>query len=244
MRTELEPAPTRQGSRSRLQRRPRVDRTPATWELVAPRCSVNPACQATRHARRARARTHRGPTRRRPPTAGNLNRSRHRPRPRDQSGAVRQELMTRTTAGREDTNPSRQRGLLGFSGRLSHSPRGLRLCVSSRAPSRAGRSPYNSEPSIEAPDSTTTSRRIFVETPSNHGQSRIPPGGQHAPTPSARSRCLTRQGVKPGPHVVIPAHPRKWGPTLVSVPNPPFLCLRSHEIPADHAFLGCRGYGV
>jgi len=33
------------------------------------------------------------------------------------------------------------------------------------APSRAGRSPYNSEPSIEAPDSTTTSRRIDGETP-------------------------------------------------------------------------------
>ena len=110
------------------------------------------------------------------------------PRPHGPSGAIGQELMTRTTAGREHRNPARQRGLLGLSGRLSHSPGGLRLCVSSRAPSRAGRSPYHSEPSIEEPDSTTTSRRIFGETPAI----------THHPHHQAIPGCASRPAIPSG----------------------------------------------
>jgi hypothetical protein len=56
-------------------------------------------------------------------------------------------------------------GFRGVEGAFVLSRRTIRLCPSSRAPSIAGRSPYHSEPSIEAPDSSTLSRQIKPKTP-------------------------------------------------------------------------------
>ena len=106
--------------------------------------------------------------------------------------------MTRTREDLEHTYLTRQRGLLGFSGHPSHSPGELGLCVSSRAPSRAGRSPYHSEPSIEAPDSTTTSRRIPSETPAitHHPHHQVIPGS--APRPASQAVAYRPRRLSPG----------------------------------------------
>jgi hypothetical protein len=170
-RTQVESAPParRAAGRERLQRRPRVDRAPATRELVAPRARSTHSCRATPQARRARGP---GPSQTNAQTSERWQRTSTdhaiNPRPHGPSGAIGEELMTRAGAGREYKQTSRQRGLLRFSGRLSRSPGGLRLCVSSRAPSRAGRSPYNSEPSIEAPDSTTPSGEFTAKPQQSH----------------------------------------------------------------------------
>ena len=174
------------------------------------------------------------------------------PPPRGPSDAIRQELMTHATPDQEHKQPSRQRGLFGFSGRLSHSPGGLGLCVSSRAPSRAGRSPYNSEPSIEATDSTTTSRRIFGETPAitHHPHQHAIPG--RAPRPAFEAA-----GDPPPRHLPRPAGAqragcngvgggrcyrlRPWSPTQVTGRNLRLLRSRSRDSPATTPFSRSRG---
>ena len=50
-------------------------------------------------------------------------------------------------------------------GRLGALQENVRLCLSSRTPSGAGRSPYRSEPSIEAPDSSTPTRHVKPKPP-------------------------------------------------------------------------------
>ena len=72
--------------------------------------------------------------------------------------------------------------------------------MSSLAPSRAGRSPYNSEPSIEAPDSTTTLRRIGGETPAI----------THHPHQQAIAGCASR-----------PPSQAAGGPAAPTVPGTP-----------------------
>ncbi len=52
----------------------------------------------------------------------------------------------------------------------------LRLCLSPRAPSGAGRSPYHSEPSIEAPDSSTASRQVKPKPPQTRAYQDVRPG--------------------------------------------------------------------
>ena len=160
--------------------------------------------------------------------------------------------MTRTTADREHTHPSRQRGLPGLSERLSHSPAGLRLCVSSRAPSRAGSSPYTSEPSIEAPDSTTTSRRIRGETPAitHHPHHQALAAALRDRHPKRRANPPRRLFLRPaGPHRGGCKDvgggrcwcPRSWPPTLVTGRKPGLLRFRSRFSPAVAQFSRSRG---
>ena len=124
--------------------------------------------------------------------------------------------------------------------------------MSSLAPSRAGRSPYNSEPSIEAPDSTTTSRRIFAETPAitHHPHHQATPGRAPGPASeatgvatasalpwgwrSASGRC---ERVRRGRCYPL----RPWSPTQVTGRNPGQVRFRSRFSPADAHFSRSRG---
>jgi hypothetical protein len=130
--------------------------------------------------------------------------------------------------------------------------RALRLCRSSRPPSGAGRSPYHSEPSIDAPDSTTTSRRIGGETPAitHHPTHEAIPG--RAPRPASEAA-----GEPPAPTVPRPAGAQRAGgngvgggrwwcrrarpPTQVTGRNPLLLRFRSRVSPAITRVSHSRG---
>jgi hypothetical protein len=120
------------------------------------------------------------------------------------------------------------------------------------APSRAGRSPYNSEPSIEAPDSTTTPRRIGGETPAI----------MHYPHHQALPRCASRSASKVAAVDTAPRIPRAcrgvagrvsgrrcgrcccrrpWPPTQVTGRNPLILRFRSGVSAAVVRVLGTGG---
>ena len=132
--------------------------------------------------------------------AENLSRSRRDPRPlRSVRSNQARKPMTRTTSAESTQTRPVNVGFLATQGafRTHQESSGY---VSSRAPSGAGRSPYNSEPSIEARDSTTTLRRIGGETPAI----------THHPHQQAIAGCASR-----------PPSQAAGGPAAPTVPGTP-----------------------
>jgi hypothetical protein len=75
----------------------------------------------------------------------------------------------------------------GAEGAIRALVRALRLCRVVSAPSRAGRSPYTSEPSIEASEAINRVGRIKPETPAKSGDPRPPRANHHRRALDARS---------------------------------------------------------
>ena len=119
-------------------------------------------------------------------------------------------------------------------GRLRALRENVWLCLSSRAPSGAGRSPYHSEPSIEAPNSSTLSRRLKQKPPQTHDIQPHPARRRYLPDSvtdvSDVGRVdtkLTLERRKASPRSDTPRQPRTLGLTLVTVPERPQLRVRS-----------------
>ena len=90
------------------------------------------------------------------------------------------ERATRSSTGTTDIKAHNTAPRMWVSSRCRGRLRALQenvwLCLSSRPPSGAGRSPYHSEPSIEAPDSSTLSRQVKAKPQQTRGSSDVRPG--------------------------------------------------------------------
>ena len=136
-------------------------------------------------------------------------------------------------------------------GRLRALRENVWLCLSSRAPSGAGRSPYHSEPSIEAPNSSTLSRRLKQKPPQTHDIQPHPARRRYLPDSvtdvSDVGRVdtkLTLERRKASPRSDTPRQPRTLGLTLVTVLERGQLRVRSVVFPAIKRFLSAPGFGA
>jgi hypothetical protein len=113
-----------------------------------------------------------------------------------------------------------------------------------------GRSPYHSEPSIEAPDSSTLSRRLKQKRPQTHDIQPHPARRRYLPDSVTdvsdvgrvdTKLALEEEGIASVGHT---SSTTDVGLTLVTVPERGQLRVRSVVFPAIKRFLSARGFGA